>query len=553
MINFRKSAFGTGRLLVVILLGALLLIAYFNAASSMSAVIGVELGPEVVRSAKPGQIVTNRHTLTNTGTITEIFIVTAQSAQNWPVGLSANGLLSETTHLSLTVGSQMTVPILLRLSVPFDARAGIETTRITAASYLSPTVLAVITDTTIISDIIHLPIIRYRWPPLPNKPVIQEITDDEDGIYSVDWDELPTQLAISYTLQEAIDPGFTHHVREVCTTVQKTCPVQKQVAGSFYYRVRGINISGVGEWSDLQSADVLMRGGVIVKIYDRSNSLDFYTSQYLTSNGVSIDWTGDRGACNPGSTGQNFRDAVLRRINYFRAMAGIPADITFSEESNRKAQAAALMMSVNRRLSHDPSPDWTCYSTDGDEGAGSSNLFLGVYSWTAINGYMHDYGNSNYPVGHRRWILYPQTQIMGTGDIPASQGYPAANALRVFDDHMWEPRPFTREEFVAWPPPGYVPYPVVFPRWSFSYDNADFSGASVSMTSGGSSVSVDLAPTFAGYGENTLVWIPNGMNDGDNWPRPAGDTTYSVHVQNVLVNGEYLNFSYDVIIFDPAQ
>src|SRR3954464_7620558 len=62
---------------------------------------------------------------------------------------------------------------------------------------------------------------------------------------------------------------------------------------------------------------------------------------------------------------------------------------------------------------------------------------------------------------------------MGTGDVPSSgpadDPYPAANELCVFDGNTFGPRPATREEYVAWPPPGYVPYQVVGPRWSFAY------------------------------------------------------------------------------------
>jgi len=75
---------------------------------------------------------------------------------------------------------------------------------------------------------------------------------------------------------------------------------------------------------------------------------------------------------------------------------------------------------------------------------------------------------------------------------PASgTNYPAANAVWVVDDaNYWGPRPATRNAFVSWPPPGYVPYPVVYPRWSFSYPSADFSAATVTMTSNGVPVPV---------------------------------------------------------------
>jgi hypothetical protein len=211
-----------------------------------------------------------------------------------------------------------------------------------------------------------------------------------------------------------------------------------------------------------------------------------------------------------------------------------------------------LMMSANRKLSHSPATDWLCYTNDGAQAAGSSDLYLGVYGPDAISGYILDPGDGNSFVGHRRWILYPQTQQMGTGDIPYAGGYPAANALWVFDSNMWQPRPATREEFVAWPPPGFVPYPIVFARWSFAYAQADFSSATVTMSSSGNNLSVSIATPVDGYGENTLVWIPNGLSNYATWPRPASDTAYLVNIQNVAIGGSYRNFSYTVTIFDPG-
>ena len=46
--------------------------------------------------------------------------------------------------------------------------------------------------------------------------------------------------------------------------------------------------------------------------------------------------------------------------------------------------------------------------------------------------------------GHRRWVLLPQTQTFGSGDIPG-----ATNALAVFDSHFNDSRPGTRDGYVA--------------------------------------------------------------------------------------------------------
>ncbi len=281
---------------------------------------------------------------------------------------------------------------------------------------------------------------------------------------------------------------------------------------------------------------------------DRQTSLDYFNQVYRASEGIPISWTGSHADCNAGETSPTFREAVQLRINYFRSMAGVPGTIQLSDEYSRKAQQAALMMSVNGQLSHNPPPSWLCYTAEGAQAAGSSNLFLGVYGPAAITGYMEDPGSGNYFVGHRRWILYPQTLQMGTGDIPNTGGYWPSNALWVFDENMWNPRPETREEYVAWPPPGYTPYQVVFPRWSFAYADADFSGATVAMSSGGQNIPVALQPVVNGYGENTFVWVP----DIPIGSPPPTDITYEVTVTGVKVNGVPHIFTYQVILFDPG-
>jgi hypothetical protein len=252
-------------------------------------------------------------------------------------------------------------------------------------------------------------------------------------------------------------------------------------------------------------------------------------------------------------TDPDFKQAVLQRVNYFRGMAGVPDEVTFSDESNEKAQAAALVMSVNEALSHDLNDEWICYSPLADAGAGSANLALGVFGWDAIDLYMMDPGAGNDAVGHRRWILYPKTQIMGTGDMLPIDEYLPSNALVVFDSHIWDERPDTRDEFVAWPPPGYVPYQVVFTRWSFSYPDADFSQASVSMVREEQALAIAQAEPVYGYGENTIVWQIDRMSSGAVWPQPVEDTTYTINITDVLIGEELQDFSYQVIVFDPTS
>ncbi len=288
-----------------------------------------------------------------------------------------------------------------------------------------------------------------------------------------------------------------------------------------------------------------------VDVQSKASVTDYFNTFYLNQS-VSTDWNGNLATCNYGSTSAAFRESVMRRINYYRVMAGIPPLNNLYDVYNQKAQAAAALMSINDALNHTPPSSWTCYSQLAYDGASSSNLALGAYGLGAISLYMQDPGDGNGAVGHRRWILYPQTQEMGSGDIPSHDGYWSSNALVVFDSHLWEPRPETRDGFVAWPPAGYVPYQVVYPRWSFSYPGADFSTASVSMIKNGQSVSsIKLETVVNGYGENTLVWIPFGLSPWQSWPVPSADEVYQVTISQVKINGVNQTFQYQVTIFSP--
>lgn len=279
----------------------------------------------------------------------------------------------------------------------------------------------------------------------------------------------------------------------------------------------------------------------------RAQATQLYQAYYVPGINANPNWNGNVNSCQPGATSSAFHAAVEARINYFRQMAGLPT-IRLNDQYTAKAQSAALMMSANKTIDHSPDGNWNCYSSEGAEAAGSSNLFLSVYGPAAIDGYIRDPGTGNVAAGHRRWILYPSTKVMGSGDIPAGST-PAANALWVFDDSMWSARPATATPYVAWPPAGYVPYNTVFPRWSFALPNADFANASVTLTLNGSNVPVTRYAPVNGYGENTLVWQINGMSDWQAFNRPSRDTTYQVRIDNVRVDGTTKSYSYSVTLF----
>lgn len=267
-----------------------------------------------------------------------------------------------------------------------------------------------------------------------------------------------------------------------------------------------------------------------------------------------IGWTGNRVTGVPGTTSPAFKAATIQRINWFRAMAGLPAAARLSEETSAKAQHAALIMSAAGQLSHFPPTSWKFYTPAGAEAAAASNLTLAYTGPEAIDQYIRDHGANNGPVGHRRWIFHPNARTIGTGDIPIADGQylSGANALWVADVDYAASRPSTRDDFVAWPARGFMPYSTVYQRWSLSYPDADFSQARVTVTRSGVALGLVLEPPVQGYGENTIVWKMPDIGETGSHVKPQGDVRYHVSVANVMVGQRARSFDYDVTVFDPA-
>lgn len=277
----------------------------------------------------------------------------------------------------------------------------------------------------------------------------------------------------------------------------------------------------------------------------RSAVVSFFNSEYTPSLSVPMEWTGNVATCAAGTTSQAYVDATFQMINFYRGMAGL-ADATNATSYNQNAQEAALIMSANGDLSHDPPSNWTCWTSGGDAAAGASNLALGNAGPHAVIAYMRESGSFNYFVGHRRWILYPRRNQFGTGSV--GETTTSANALYVFTGTVT--RPPTPDK-VAWPPEGYVPYQVVYPRWSLSLNTSDvvsFASSDVSMTEGATPISLSVVSrTDNGYGDNTIVWEPSGLS----FTPGAQDRVFTVTVSNIMVGGTPQTEVYNVVVIDP--
>ncbi len=274
--------------------------------------------------------------------------------------------------------------------------------------------------------------------------------------------------------------------------------------------------------------------------------LAFYNTVYRASESAPrrIRWNGNVSAGIAGTTLPAFKNDVRRRVNLYRALAGLPSDITFDDLKSAKCQQAALMFSANEAISHFPPVNWKHFSQAGSEAAAASNIAIGSFGPDSADRYMVDDGDNNTTVGHRRWLLFPRAAEMGTGDIPPASQRPAANAIWINGDF----KPSGTTDFVPWPPRGYLPANLFPTRWSVSRTDADFSGASVSMTRNGANVPVTIiSRNDNGAGDNTLVWVPQTP-----LPKGAADITFRVSVTGVNSPDGTGSFTYVTKAFNPA-
>ncbi len=310
------------------------------------------------------------------------------------------------------------------------------------------------------------------------------------------------------------------------------------------------------------ATDVAPVSGFTIDTTNRNSTIAGYHNYYMASEGYEgLDgFNGDVVNCVPGTLSADFQNKTLRRINYYRAQVGLPSDIYFDAAKSEKCQKAAIVMAYEDRISHFPEtnfPDRPCIDQDVIDAAAAANLSLGSYGPGSIDGLITDDGSNNAVVGHRRWLLYPRSKEMGNGATPANGSYPYditageypyINVVWVIGDFKAP----SAAQAVTWPNEGYVPWQLVpnegvtYPRWSYSYPNADFSGASVSMTQGSTVISVTQEALATRYGDNTIVWRPSGIPN----VAPVSDTTYTITITDIA-GAPFTSVTYDVTVVDP--
>lgn len=253
-------------------------------------------------------------------------------------------------------------------------------------------------------------------------------------------------------------------------------------------------------------------------------------------------WTGSVDTCTVGTESAASLNATLHAVNALRDFAGV-APVSFDDGLNHKALAAALMMRAKGDVSHDPPPDWPCYSDDGHDGAGHSNLALGASGAGAVVLYSADEGLPE--LGHRRWLLDPNKNVFGSGSTGVT------NALYTVTGPGVAVPPGTQ---VAWPPGGFFPRELVPSLWSIaiggSGQTVEFQNPQVTMTLDGDAVAVDgVKDIGSGFGTGrTLAWRPTLGSSLD-----TGDHDVGVTISGVVVDGRPFPVSYTAKVVNEPE
>ena len=282
---------------------------------------------------------------------------------------------------------------------------------------------------------------------------------------------------------------------------------------------------------------------------DRNAVATFYRTWFTASNrNVTPNWTGATTGCDSGSYDRAYRDALLNRINAYRALASV-ANVSYEESSTfggMDEQRAALLLKTSGQIGQRTLSRRTpCWTQDADRALLNSYQAAGVGTDSvdaSMRGATSPYNQS--------LILQPTTIRVRVGST---------------DGELLINRPDTQDVFpntgsVAWPGAGFQPYQVIPDIWCFNAQSIAwdptttarhdlFDSATVRVTRNGVPLNLTTSTKESrAWNWNGITWTfaPGQLQHGPG----MGDVTYDVSIQNVL--GVRTSYNYSVTVFDPV-
>ncbi|MEP4079269.1 hypothetical protein [Haloferula sp.] len=331
-------------------------------------------------------------------------------------------------------------------------------------------------------------------------------------------------------------------------------------------------------------ADPAPSSGFTVDTSNRNDVVSFWHAVYSASDlyWERIGWTGNYGSTATGAEGttsQAFTADVERRVNFVRALCGVPSVVSMNTDEtvlieagdNHVPAASTMKRSAIQRsafmaalgttgstISHDPPTSLAAWTVAAWNGHNKSTISKGFFGPDAVDAYFREdvagVSNWNYDAGHRRWLLAVAVTDMATGDTPGDFNSATLKITQPSNLIYVKPKPSelssAAPRFVSYPGAGFFPAGLNTPFWSLSRSGADFSSAVVAMTDdAGTPVSTTVVSTNTGFAENAIVWsVPEEVRA---LTAPV-DRTYHVTVSGIG-GGVGESHSWTVTIMDPNR
>ena len=247
---------------------------------------------------------------------------------------------------------------------------------------------------------------------------------------------------------------------------------------------------------------------------------------------------------------------TLRRINTFRWLVGINANVVEDPDQYLYDQNCAMTQFSNGDLSHSPKDafhctvtpaagqlcpadkrePWWCVNDASATGAGTSNISMASSNPSdAIEQFIRDSDSLNATIlGHRRWILHQTLGKVGIGFAGTPFG---ATCLGIFDSTGSVSR-----AWAAFPAPGPAPKESMIDPWTFIAPGVNFAGATVTVDevlADNTKVSKPVSSYLPspGFGDPAIAWHLMG------WQPEVGKT----YLVTVNYTGGSTNYTITVV------
>ena len=248
-------------------------------------------------------------------------------------------------------------------------------------------------------------------------------------------------------------------------------------------------------------------------------------------------WTGDQqDKCDPGAMNEIDKEDTMRRIMFYRYLAGLEKhDITENTEISKNCQLAATIWVDHDGIGHEMDMNWNCM-TQGAYDAAAKGVLVenAVTSATSIDNYIEDLGEMNVDLGHRRWLLMRRLKEVGIGFTKrpslqegASDQEIAKGVIQVTGTELATDTNENDAPFVAYPGPGPQPKNLIWGMWSVTLPEGsifgcnkskDITGSVVRNSDGKVLVDAPRVPTNDRYGDRGTYIFDLPVRDNERYP-----------------------------------